>query len=103
MKRVICNSNRYDDIDWNDKFSFDGEKIHIPERFLTDQIYSRHHRNILRKIEDVDGNVLLEPTYLHHDAEDELLRYFPSWGLKVVETIASIPNVWVVDYQEVGL
>lgn len=105
MKRVICNSNRHGDIDWNDKFSFDGEKIHIPERYLNGQsILGRpYHRNILRKVEDTEGNVLLEPTYLHKDVEDEMLRYFPSWGLKIVNTIASIPNVWVVDYQKVGL
>ena len=105
MKRVICNSKPYDDIDWNDKFSFDGEKIHIPERYLNGQsvLGLPHHRKILRKIEDTEGNVLLEPTYLHEDVEAEMLRYFPSWGLKIVEQIASIPNVWVVDYQKVEL
>lgn len=95
MKRIICNE------DFSEKFSFDGKQIHIPTRYI--DIAKRTSRPVLRKIEDVDGNVLLKPTYLPSYAEEELRRYFPSWGLKVVETIASIPNVWVVDYQEVEL
>ena len=108
MKRVICNSkyhDDWDDIGWNDKFSFDGKKIHIPERYLdTNHILGNpRYRNVFRKIEDTEGNVLLEPTYLHEDVDAELYRHFPSWGLKIVESIASIPNVWVVDYEEVKL
>jgi hypothetical protein len=99
MKRVICND--YFDEDYSENFSFDGKQIHIPTRYI--DIAKRISRPVLRKVEDVDGNVLLKPTYLPSYAEEELRRYFPSWGLKVVETIASIPNVWVVDYQEVEL
>ena len=95
MKRVICNEDFYEN------FSFDGKQIHVPTRYI--DIAKRTSRPVLRKVEDVDGNVLLKPTYLPSYAEEELRRYFPSWGLKVVETIASIPNVWVVDYQEVEL
>ena len=96
MKRVICNDWLSED--FSEKFSFDGKQIHIPARHL--KRGKTAHRPVFRTIEDTDGNVLLKPTYLHPDTEDELLRYFPSWGLKIVKTIASIPNVWVVDYQE---
>lgn len=90
MKRIICNE------DFSEKFSFDGKQIHIPTRYI--DIAKRTSRPVLRKVEDVDGNVLLKPTYLPSYAEEELFRYLPSFGLKVVNTIASIPNVWVVDY-----
>lgn len=103
MKRVICDD--YFDEDYNEKFSFDDKKIHIPKRYL-DKNYilgNPRYRNVFRKIEDTEGNVLLEPTHLHEDVDDELYRYLPSWGLKVVKTIAGVPNVWVVDYQKVEL
>lgn len=95
MKRIICNE------DFSEKFLFDGKRIHIPTRYIDRA--KRTSRPVLRKVEDIDGNVLLKPTYLPSYADGELFRYLPSLGLKVVNTIASIPNVWTVDYQEVGL
>lgn len=94
MKRVICNN--YFDEDYSEKFSFDGKKIHVPARHQKIE-----KRQVLRKIEDTEGNVLLSPTYLSERAETELYRYLPSWGLKIVKTVAGNPNVWVVDSQEV--
>ena len=103
MKREIFND--YFDEDYNEKFSFDGRKIHIPERYLDKNhiLGNPRYRNVFRKIEDTEGNVLLEPTYLHPDVDTELYRYLPSWGLKIVKSIASVPNVWVVDYEDVEL
>lgn len=88
MKRVICSKQAR-------------MKIQIPDWAIAKGNRTQHP--ILLKIEDTDGNVLMKPTYLASDTTDELLRHFPSWGLKVVKTIASVPNVWVVDYQEVEL
>ena len=99
MKRVICNDWLSED--FSEEFSFDGKQIHIPARHL--KRGKTAQRSVLRTIEDTEGNVLLKPTYLHPDTEAELLRYFPSWGLKIVHQIGSIPNVWVVDYKKVEL
>ena len=93
MKRVICSD--FFDTDYNEKFSFDNNQIHIPKRMVNNR-----NSKILLTVEDTEGNVLLEPTYLTEYARDSLFRYLPSWGLKIVKNIASIPNVWVVDYQE---
>ena len=93
MKRVIC-SDRLD-ADFNEELSFDGKKIHIPTRYI-----KKSGRPIFLKIKDTEGSVLLEPTYLSEYGHDELFRYLPSWGLKIVKNIASVPDVWVVDYIE---
>lgn len=93
MKRVICND--LVSADFSEQFSFDGKKIYIPTRYI-----KKSGRHIFLKIEDTEGNVLLKPTYLAEYAHDSLFRYLPSWGLKIVKNIASIPNVWVVNYQE---
>lgn len=96
MKRVICND--WDSADFSEQFSFDGKQIHIPKRYI-----DRPGTRFLFKIEDTEGNLLLRPTYLNGDTIDTLSRYLPSWGLKIVKNIASVPNVWVVDYIETGL
>lgn len=89
MKRVICND--YFDEDYSEKFSFDGNEIHVPSRYI-----KKSRKSIPLQIEDTDGNVLLESTCFAESTIDEIYRYLPSWGLKVVKNIASVPNVWVV-------
>ena len=96
MKRVICSD--FFDTNYSEKFSFDNNQIHVPKRMLNNR-----NSKILLTIEDTEGNVLLKPTYLTEYARDSLFRYLPSWGLKIVKTIAGIPNVWVVDYHKVEL
>lgn len=96
MKRIICED--FYSKAFSDKLSFDGNEIHIPTRYR-----KKSRQSTALKIEDTEGYVLLEPTYLSESTIGEIYRYLPSWGLKIVKNIASVPNVWVVDYREVEL
>jgi hypothetical protein len=89
MKRIICED--FYSKAFSDDFSFDGNEIHVPSRYI-----KKSRKSIPLQIEDTDGNVLLESTYFAKSTIDEIYRYLPSWGLKLVKNIASVPNVWVV-------